>query len=128
MSRTYLLLVHSDLPRWEEMDVGQPDDEALEHAALITELRAAGKLVACSPLETPDAGSSVRVDQHGRMVVRPEDISTGAVPAGFYLVRCGSPEEALAIASRIPDARRAAVLVRPLLPLAGIGLPDDVVE
>jgi hypothetical protein len=39
--------------------------------------------------------------------------------AGYFVLDCESPERAASIAARFPDARFAAVEVRPIMDMAG---------
>ncbi len=116
----YLLLVCSNLARWDAIPDDTMDVDLAGHADLIEDLQHTGRLLHCSPLVTPHEGCEVAVRDE-RTIVSPEPVlATGDVLAGFYVVRCSDLEEACAIAARVPDARSHHVVVRPLMPIAGI--------
>ncbi|MFE3446041.1 YciI family protein [Nocardia sp. NPDC059180] len=91
-----------------------------EHAALITQLADDGRLIHCSPLTEPGDALTVAV-RDGAVEIGPEPVADGGSHlAGYYLVRCRSRQEAIDIAARIPDARSHHVVIRALMPLAGV--------
>src|SRR5439155_3267040 len=92
-----------------------------ESTQLAHELDVAGQYVAASPLE-PTA-TSVRV-RGGKQVVRDGPFAeTKEQLGGYFLIDASDLDEAIAIAARIPMARRGTVEVRPVVQLAA--LPPD---
>jgi hypothetical protein len=114
----YLLLVHSDEARWEEIDPDTADEATEAHSRLIDELERAGRLVCCSPLQHPDTAREVSV-RYGHICIE-QVVPVEVAIAGFYLVECDTIDEAVDIAARIPDAATHHVTIRPALTLAGI--------
>lgn len=117
-TRLYLLLLRSAESRWRELPDEAGDAETSAHAALITALQNDGRLVYCSPLAHPAEGALVDV-RGGQVRVQPENIGADPI-AGFYIVRCASRDEAIALASQIPDAAHVPVLVRPLMDVPAV--------
>lgn len=117
----FLLLLRSPEHRWHDLPDDAGDEETSAHADLIEALQREGRLVYCSPLTHPAEGALVEA-RSGEVVVRPENIDNEPI-AGFYIVRCASRDQAIEIASRIPDAANAPVLVRALLNLSAVGSP-----
>src|SRR5439155_1401006 len=84
---------------------------------------AAGQYVAASPLEPTATATSVRV-RGGKQVVRDGPFAeTKEQLGGYFLIDASDLDEAIAIAARIPMARRGTVEVRPVVQLAD--LPPD---
>ena len=126
----YLLLIYSNPERWEHpMFLRDPAFLALpeaERAELVrqaeelhAEITESGEFVVGSALADPvrtrtvqgRAGDPVSTD--GPFLEAKEQL------AGYIVVDCDSPERAAEIAERLPDARFAAVEVRPIMDTAG---------
>lgn len=114
----YLILVHSNprfLERWAGLTAAQREEFGRGHMALTDELAASGELVVSGGLADPATAR--------RVTVRDGVTSTTDGPfaevkehlAGFYLVDCATPERAVEVAARVPDAVWGLVEVRPVL-------------
>ncbi|MGB4780062.1 YciI family protein [Microbacterium sp.] len=117
-TQLYLLLLRSTESRWHELPDEDGDAETSAHADLITALQQDGRLVYCSPLAHPAEGALVHF-RDGQVQVQPESIDADPI-AGFYIVRCASRDEAVALAAQIPDAAYAPVLVRALMDVPAV--------
>ena len=115
----YLIMIQSN-PGFQEMWAGLTDEQQRSlgrgHRALSRELAASGELLAAEGLD--DVGLTRRVTvRDGRTLVSDGPLAEAKEHlAGFYLVEC-SPERAVEIAARVPDATWSEVLVRPVLDL-----------
>jgi hypothetical protein len=110
----YMLLVYE-----EEVDpAGQAERErALPlFAELHRSLREAGLLVAVQALRPTRSATSVRVRDAQTEITDGPFAVTKEVLAGYYIVDCADPDEALALAARVPAARWGTVEVRPVVP------------
>jgi hypothetical protein len=126
----YLLLIYSNPERWAHpmflRDPGflaLPEAERAELARQAEELHAeiveSGEFVVGNALADPVRTTTVRgrdgvpVSTDGPFLEAKEQL------AGYFVVDCESPERAVEIAARIPDARFAAVEVRPIMDTTG---------
>ena len=122
----YLLMIYGNPRTW-----GHPvflrTQEALElddagraglHAdfeQLLAEIGDTGELVGAQALADPLTSRSVRVVDGERVVTDGPFVESKEQLAGYFVVDCATPERAEEIAARFPDARFAAVEVRPLM-------------
>ncbi|MDQ2758365.1 MAG: YciI family protein [Actinomycetota bacterium] len=118
----YMILIHSNphfQERWDGLTDTQRAGFGRGHLALTAELASSGELVVSEGLADPSVGRWV--------TARDGDVLTTDGPfaeakehlAGFYLVECDSPERAVEIGARVPDAVWGLVEVRPVLDTSG---------
>ncbi len=119
----YMLLIY-----FEEGALEEPEREACyrESIALAHELRAGGRYLAAAPLEPTSTATSVRVRGGKRFVTDGPFAETREQLGGYYLVDAADLDEAIAIAARIPMARKGTVEIRPVIELPG--LPEERAE
>lgn len=106
----YLLLLFENEKRWSQ---GYSDAELAEYRALSKEFGPAIK--GGQALQPTSAATTVRVRDGKRLTTDGPFAETKEQLAGYYLVEAGDPEEAIAIAAKIPCARFGCVEVRPIL-------------
>jgi len=113
----YMLLIYGD-----EKALSQTEMEACygESAHLARELHSAGKFVSASPLQLTAAALSVRVREGKRMVTDGPFAETREQLGGFFMVDAADADEAIAIAERIPMAKRGTIEVRPVVEITGL--------
>src|SRR5213596_629398 len=92
-------------------------------AQLAHQLDAAGQYVAAAPLEPTATATSVRVRDGKRVVTDGPFAETKEQLGGYFLIEARDLDEAIAIAARIPMARRGTIEVRPVIHIAD--LPAD---
>jgi hypothetical protein len=116
----YMLLIYLD-----EQALSQTEREQCyrESTDLAHDLAAAGKYLAASPLQPSATATSVRVRQGKRVVTDGPFAETKEQLGGYFLIDASDLDEAIAVAERIPMARRGTVEVRPVVELAN--LPED---
>ncbi len=116
----YMLLIYSDEQAWT-------DDERehcyAESTQLTQELRSCGQYLAAAPLHPVSTATSVRVRDGKRLVTDGPFAETREQLGGYFLIDAADLDEAIAVASRIPAARKGTVEVRPVMEIAG--LPAD---
>ena len=94
-----------------------PDNECL---ACGNGFRQSGVLVAAEALQPVQTASTVRI-RNGRMSVTDGPFAeTKEVLGGYFLIDVESLDEAIAIAARIPGARRGTAEIRPLMDAPGL--------
>jgi hypothetical protein len=116
----FMLLIYSHENVWTESEREACFAESVE---LTKELHARGQYLGASPLQPIRTATSVRVRDGKRTVTDGPFAETYEHLGGYFLVEARDQDEAVAIAGRIPGARKGTVEVRPILELAG--LPSD---
>lgn len=118
----YLILIQSNersLAVWDKMT----DDERMafgrDHLTLNEEMAEAGVLVAAEGLADPSLARFVSVRDGETIVSDGPYAEVKEHLAGFYLIDCPTPDDALAWAAKIPDAANTEVEVRPVLDMSG---------
>lgn len=113
----YLLLAYGTEEGWTDEEREACMQESL---ALCNDLRAQGKLMAASPLQSVATATSVRVRGGKAQITDGPFAETVEQLGGFLLIDVEHLDEALAVANRFPPARKGTVEVRPLHPLDGL--------
>jgi hypothetical protein len=112
-----MLLIYGD-----ETALSETEREACyrESTQLAHEIDAAGQFLAAAPLHPTTTATSVRVRESKRLVTDGPFAETREQLGGFFMIEAGNLDEAIAIAARIPMARRGTVEVRPVIEIAGL--------
>ena len=115
-----MLLIYLD-----EQALDEPERERCyrESTQLAHQLAAAGQYLAAAPLQPTATATSVRVREGKRVVTDGPFAETKEQLGGYFLIDARDLDEAIAIAARIPMARRGTVEVRPVIHIAD--LPAD---
>ena len=116
----YMLLIYLDE---QALDDAERERCYRESAQLAHQLDAAGQYVAAAPLEPTATATSVRVREGKRVVTDGPFAETKEQLGGYFLIDARDLDEAIAIAARIPMARRGTIEVRPVIHIAD--LPPD---
>ncbi|WP_020141718.1 YciI family protein [Terracoccus sp. 273MFTsu3.1] len=122
----YLLMIWSNPQTWGHPiflrtpeAAAMSDDERAgmlrDFEELMGEISESGELVTAQALADPLTARSVRVLDGESLVTDGPSTSSKEQMAGYFVVDCATPERAEEIARRFPDARFAAVEVRPLM-------------
>jgi hypothetical protein len=115
----YLLLIYTDEKAWTQ---SEREHCYAESTQLTHELHAKGQYLGAAPLHPVAAATSVRVRNDKRLVTDGPFAETREQLGGFFMIEAKDLDEAIAVAARIPGARKGTVEVRPVLDLPG--LPD----
>lgn len=113
----YLLLVYMDE---KAMDSTQREHCYVESTQLCHDLAARGQFVTASPLHPVATATSVRLREGKRLVTDGPFAETREQLGGFYLVDVKDLDEAIAIAARIPPAKRGTIEIRPVLEIPNL--------
>ena len=113
----YMMLVYSDENAWSDGEREQCYGESTE---LTHELHARGQFLGASPLQPVATATSVRVREGKRLVTDGPFAETREQLGGFFLVEAKDLNDAIAIAVRIPAARKGTIEVRPVMELSGL--------
>jgi hypothetical protein len=115
----YLLLIYSDESAWTEPEREDCYGESLQ---LTHQLQAEGKYLDASPLHPVATATSVRVRDGKRLLTDGPFAETYEQLGGYFLVKAKDLDEAIAVAERIPSARKGTVEIRPIIELSGLPL------
>ena len=113
----YMLLIYGD-----EHALDETEREACyrESAQLAHELNSTGQYLASAPLRPTSTATSVRVRDGKRLVTDGPFAETREQLGGYFLIDAKDLDEAIAIAARIPMARRGTVEVRQVIERTGL--------
>ena len=112
----YLLLIFDDERVWGEMSEDERNRLYAEYGTFTNELREAGALVTADQLQPSTTATIVRVRDGETLITDGPFAETKEYLGGFYLVECGSIDEAIELAAKIPAARNGgAIEVRPVV-------------
>jgi hypothetical protein len=111
----YALLIYAAEKGWTGKSKEEQGQIYNEYWAYTTELKNSGKMLSCEPLDPTSTATTIRV-RNGRTV--PTDgpfADTKEQLGGIYVVDVKDLNEAIAWASKIPDARTGSIEIRPLM-------------
>lgn len=115
-----MLLVYSPENAWTQEEWTSC---TVESTAVCHDLQAKGQFIAASPLHPVATAASVRVRQGQAILTAGPFAETTEQLGGFFLIDVPDLDEAIAIAARLPTAKKGTVEVRPVFHLEG--LPAD---
>jgi hypothetical protein len=113
----YMLLIYADENAWTD---AEREDCYVESTALTHELSARGQYVSAAPLKPVALATSVRVRNGKPLVTDGPFAETREQLGGYFMIDAKDLNEAIAIAGRIPGARKGTVEVRPVVELTGL--------
>jgi len=113
----YMLLIYTAENSYSD---GERQQCYVESTELTHDLNVRGQYLAASPLQSVTTATSVRVRDGKRLVTDGPFAETREQLGGYCLVEAADLNEAIAIASRIPGARKGTVEVRPVMEITGL--------
>ena len=113
----YMLLLYADEQAWTESERALCYAESTEVAH---QLKANGQFVATSPLQPVATATSVQVRAGKRSVHDGPFAETREQLGGFFLIEVPNLDEAIAVAGRLPGARKGTVEIRPVVELPNL--------
>jgi hypothetical protein len=113
----YMLLIYADEQAWTDAERA---DCYAESTRLAHQLKANGQYLATAPLQPVATATTVQVRDGKRLVTDGPFAETREQLGGYYLIDASNLDEAIAIAARIPGARKGTVEVRPVLEIEGL--------
>ena len=113
----YMLLIYADE---QVLTDAERKHCYAESTQLAHELKAAGQYLATAPLQPVSTATSVQVRDGKRLVTDGPFAETREQLGGYYLINAQDLDEAIAIAARIPGARRGTVEIRPVVEIGGL--------
>ena len=118
----YMLLIYSAESGWTE-----PEREAcmLTSMSVCEELAAQGKFIAASPLHSVLTATSVRVRDGRPLITDGPFAETTEQLGGYYVIDVENLDEAIAVAARLPPAKKGTVEIRPIFDVSGLQQQHD---
>lgn len=113
----YMLLIYTNEKGWTE---AERQNCFAESTQLTHELHAKGQYLGAAPLHPVAAATSVRVRDGKRLITDGPFAETHEQLGGFFMIEAADLDEAIAVAARIPGARKGTVEVRPVVDLPGL--------
>ena len=111
----YLLLIHSDPAAWDRLSPARVEEIMGRYGATNRAMQEAGVIVAAHRLHAPSSATTVRVRGGELLTTDGPFAETREQLGGYFLVEASDLDQAIAIAARIPGARKGTVEIRPLL-------------
>ena len=115
----YILLIHHE----EAVDEDERKPLLEESVQLANQLHKNGQYLDAAPLQPTSATISVKVRNGKRQVTDGPFAETREQLGGYFLIDAKDLAEAIAIAERIPMARRGTVEVRQVIERTGLPTP-----
>ena len=113
----YMFLIYSEEGSYTEEEREQCRAEATE---ICQELQAKGQLLGASPLHPVAMATSLRVRDGKRVITDGPFAETREQLGGFFLIDVKNLDEAIALAGRLPMAKKGTIEIRPVLELANV--------
>jgi hypothetical protein len=113
----YMLLIYGDEHALDDREREQCYQDS---AQLAHHLHAGGRYLDAAPLHPTSTATSVRVREGKRLVTDGPFAETREQLGGFFMIDAADLDDAIAIAERIPMARRGTVEIRPVMEIGGL--------
>lgn len=118
----YILLIYENEAERDALTQPHWKAETGEYLRLTDDIRRTGNLVSevpLAPLAPTTTSTTVRVRNGKTMLTDGPFAETKEQLGGFYIVEAANADDAIALAARIPGARRGSVEVRPFRMVEG---------
>jgi len=126
----YLILIYSNPKSWEHpiflrtpeflaLSPAERDELSRQAEELHREITESGEFVVGTALADPVNTKTIRIREGVPVATDGPYLEAKEQLAGYFVIDCDSPERAAEIAARFPDARFAAVEVRPIMDMSG---------
>jgi hypothetical protein len=111
----YLALIYGNSDNWESMSSEEQQAMRRQYRAFADDADRRGALVGGFELEPASTATTLRSTDNGPMVTDGPFAETKEQLGGYFLLECGSLDDAIELASKIPAAQHGgAVEVRPV--------------
>ena len=115
----YLLLIYNNPATYEAMPEQERNAIFADVDRIMDELTRSGEFVGGQGLADPSQSKTVRVRDGVPAVTDGPYVEAKEQMGGYLIVDCETPERAVEIAARWPDAKYFAMEVRPIMDTAG---------
>jgi hypothetical protein len=111
----YALLIYAAERDFAETSKEEQGRIYTDYMTYTVELKKSGKMLSCEPLDPTSTATTIRV-RNGKTVSTDGPFAdTKEQLGGIYVVDVKDLNEAIAWASKIPDARTGSIEIRPLM-------------
>ena len=110
----FLALIYTDESAWDSLTDADRSSMIEQYIAFSREAEAAGVVLGGAELGPTRSATTVRVRDGQTAVTDGPYAEAKEALGGYYLFECGSFDEALDWAARIPGAQHGAIEVRPV--------------
>ena len=110
----FIALIHDDEASWQELSDEERSAIYADYMSLSEDAVAAGVMVDGSELAPTSAATTVRVRDAQTLVTDGPYADVKEALGGYFIFECGSIDEAVDWAARIPAAAHGAIEVRPV--------------
>ncbi len=121
----YALFLYGDESAWDALSPDEQGAVMAEYDAVTEAMKRDGVHAGGDALEPVVNAATVRVRDGEPVVTDGPFMEAKEMLGGIFYVECGSRDEAVAWAARIPDARTGAVEVRPIIDFGALGASDS---
>ena len=112
----YLLTIYGDESRWADATPEEVQKLMAAYGAFGEAAQAAGVLIGGEGLQPSSTATTVRVRDNETLTTDGPFAETREQLGGYYLVEAKDLDEAIKLASGIPDVRMGSIEVRPIMP------------
>src|SRR5512134_1086325 len=113
----YLLLIYMNETAMDESERAQCYTDSTK---LACDLHQNGQYLSANPLQSVAMATSVRVREGKRLVTDGPFAETREQLGGYFLIEAKDLDAAIAVAGKIPAARKGTVEIRPVLEIPGL--------
>jgi hypothetical protein len=113
----YMLLIYMGE---NAMTDGERQQCYQDSTQLAHDLHASGQFISANPLQPVTAATSLRIREGRRLITDGPFAETREALGGYFLIEAKDLDEAIAVASRIPGAKKGTVEIRPVLEISGL--------
>ena len=111
----YALLIYAAEKDWDERSPEEQKRIYDEYWAYTMELKNSGKMRSCEPLDPTTTATTIRVRDGKAIPTDGPFADTKEQLGGIDVIEVKDLNEAIAWASKIPDARHGSIEIRPLM-------------
>jgi len=114
----YMLLIYEAESEWNALSEAEQRAEIWEYGRFTGDIQRTGNYVSQippAPLAPTATATTVRVRNGKRMLTDGPFAETREQLGSFYIIEAENADDAIAIAGRIPGARRGSVEIRPFM-------------
>ena len=113
----YMLLIYMGE---NAMTDGEREQCYKDSTQLAHDLHGSGQFISANPLQPVTAATSLRIREGRRLITDGPFAETREALGGYFLIEAKDLDEAIAVASRIPGAKKGTVEIRPVLEISGL--------
>jgi hypothetical protein len=111
----YMLLIYASEADYSQLTSEEQEAIMQGHGTFAQEAMQRGILMGGAPLQSTSTARTVQVRKGKTLVVDGPFAETKEQLAGTYILECDNMDEAIELASKIPDALYGSVEIRPVL-------------